>query len=94
MQHGESFRSAAPPDCRILCDKQLIFDDVAERRKRGLQLGCTQYCDETINGKGFNYGAAVDKLQQEEYQEDFDFDQVRRLMTVDEDTINPRTNMG
>ena len=37
-----------------------------------------QRCDQTITGRNFNYAAALEIIQDEEYLEEADFDDIRR----------------
>ena len=37
-----------------------------------------QRCDQTITGRNFNYAAALTIIQDEEYLEEADFDDIRR----------------
>ena len=39
----------------------------------------TQTCDRTITGNNFDYGSALSVIQEEEYLEDEDFDEIRLI---------------
>ena len=51
-----------------------------EREKqwyKALLIMATQTCDRTITGRNFDYGQALSIIQDEEYLEDEDFDEIR-----------------
>ena len=39
----------------------------------------TQTCDRTITGRNFDYGSALNVIQEEDYLEDEDFDEIRLI---------------
>merc|ERR1712223_250 len=46
--------------------------------------GCfVQTCDQTITGRNFEYDRALEIIEEEEYLEDVDFDDIRRLRRAD-----------
>ena len=63
----------------IFCRKRGKVVEIIEKSRRSIQKTnmATQICDRTISGRNFDYARALEIIQDEEYLEPEDFDEMR-----------------
>merc|ERR1712228_1073604 len=69
---------------RIFCFTIVIFYNIKAISSQGCFI---QTCEQVVEGRNFNYQRALEIVQDEEYLEDSDFEEIRRHDIVNEKPI-------